>query len=574
MFLLRLRCCAALMLLLALAGPAAADDACSPIRQLPAGTSLILDRYSYELAPTLSAQLENDLTVNGRGIDMARLGLTTDKSSVTLRSPLYLPQVLVGLDMLKGDRAQFGFQAGKGHMAVIAGGRSFMLNVRDGKVYGQVATLPLDVQPNIFQPAGIMLQPGTVLRRGAGGAFTASKGSTVQWVLGDDAAPLPLMLGQGAVLEETNAQRSPARITAIRPARVLPGGGLKVSMQVSTGDLNANPPIFCFSSGRDEDGGKPELVGVQGTLLGQSGNIATFNVRVPDMMHLEPPPWSWINPGSPLSLRVLSFSPQALAIDSTTSLTMTSRWQAGIASLVITCLVVFLSASILSNRKPLRLLSGWGKHRSGRYSLANFQIALWTLLVLYSLCYVWYATGEILSISSGILVLLGISGTTSVASHSLEALQNMEMPSGKEAALRDLVSTDGNFDPMRFQMLGFTLFTWVYALVSVLKSEGLPEIPEHLYILMGISNTSYVASKLPPVLAATPASTAAPPQPGDAEPDVPTLREFQSKLKVAQTGVLDDATRAAIINFKKQNSIIPASPLLDAMLLEKVLKTA
>jgi hypothetical protein len=137
-----------------------------------------------------------------------------------------------------------------------------------------------------------------------------------------------------------------------------------------------------------------------------------------------------------------------------------------------------------------------------------------------------------------------------------------------------LVSTDGNFDPMRFQMLGFTLFTWVYALVSVLKSEGLPEIPEHLYILMGISNTSYVASKLPPVLAGTPASTTALTQPGDVAPDVPTLRQFQAKLKVAQTGVLDEATRAAIINFKKQNSIIPASPLLDAMLLEKVLKSA
>lgn len=573
MFLLPMHFRAALSLLLAMVIPAAADDACSPVRLLPSGTPLILEHYSYELAPSLSAQLENDLPVNGRGIDMARLGLTTDNSSITLRSPLYLPQVLMGFDMLKNDRSQLSFQAGKGKMAVVSGGRSFMLNVRDGKVYGHVATLPLDIQPNLFEPAGIVLQPGTVLRRGAGGAITAAKGSAVQWVLGDDATPLPLMLGQGAVLDETNAQRSSARITAIQPERVLPGGGLKVSMQVSTGDLNANPPIFCFSSGRAKDGGTLELVGVQGTLLGQSGNIASFNVRVPDKLYLEHPPWSWISPGAPLSLRVLSFGPQGLAIDSTTGLAMTSRWQAGIASLVITCLVVFLSASFLSKRKPARLLSGWGKHRSGRYSLANFQIALWTLLVLYSLCYVWYATGEILSISSGILVLLGISSTTSIASYSLEALQNKETPAGKEAALRDLVSTDGSFDPMRFQMLGFTLFTWVYALVSVLKSEGLPEIPEHLYILMGISSTSYVASKLPPVLAGTPASATAPAQLGDAAPDVPTLRQFQAKLKVAQTGTLDEATRAAIINFKKQNSIIPASPLLDAMLLDKVLKS-
>lgn len=568
-----LRCCAALLLWLTLAAPAAADDACRPVRQLPAGTPLTLERYSYELAPRLSAKLDNDLPVSLPDIEAARLGLLANNSNATLRSALYVPKVTLGFDMVKNGRAQLAFQAGTGKMAVVAAGRSYMLNIRDGKVYGQITTLPLDIQPNLFAPVGILLEAGTMLRRGGDGLITVLKGGAIQWVLDDTAAPLPLTLAEGAMLEETNAQRSPARITAIQPARVLPGGAIKVSLQVLTGDLNANPPLFCFASSRTDGDGKPAMFGAQGTLLAQSNNMVTFNVRVPDNIPLEQPPWHWVNPGAPLTLRVLSFGATALEMDSTTNLTMASRWQAGIASLIITGLVVFLSASVLGDRKPLHLLNGWGKHRSGRYSLANVQIALWTLLVLYSLCYVWYATGEILSISPGIMVLLGISGTTSVASHTLEALQQADTATGKTATLRDLVSTDGNFDPMRFQMLGFTLFTWVYALVSVLKSEGLPEIPEHLYILMGISNTSYVASKLPPVLNSAPASTTAAVQPGDAAADGPTLRLLQAKLNVTQTGVLDEATRAAIINFKKQNSIIPASPLLDAMLLEKLLKS-
>jgi hypothetical protein len=65
------------------------------------------------------------------------------------------------------------------------------------------------------------------------------------------------------------------------------------------------------------------------------------------------------------------------------------------------------------------------------------------------------------------------------------------------AKAKDLVvSPDGESDLLRFQMLGFRLFTWFYSLISVIRSEGLPEIPENMYVLMGISNAAYIGSKM------------------------------------------------------------------------------
>jgi len=45
---------------------------------------------------------------------------------------------------------------------------------------------------------------------------------------------------------------------------------------------------------------------------------------------------------------------------------------------------------------------------------------LWTMLVIFALSYTWASTGDLLVISSGMLVLLGISGTTSGLSRTVD----------------------------------------------------------------------------------------------------------------------------------------------------------
>ena len=50
-------------------------------------------------------------------------------------------------------------------------------------------------------------------------------------------------------------------------------------------------------------------------------------------------------------------------------------------------------------------------------------------------------------------------------------------------------------DVTRIQMLFFTLVTAVFVVMKVVTSYEIPVIPEGFLILMGISNSVYVASK-------------------------------------------------------------------------------
>ncbi len=51
-------------------------------------------------------------------------------------------------------------------------------------------------------------------------------------------------------------------------------------------------------------------------------------------------------------------------------------------------------------------------------------------------------------------------------------------------------------DVTRVQMLFFTLITAVFVVLKVMTSYEIPIIPEGFLILMGISNSVYVGSKL------------------------------------------------------------------------------
>ena len=146
---------------------------------------------------------------------------------------------------------------------------------------------------------------------------------------------------------------------------------------------------------------------------------------------------------------------------------------------------------------------------SGRASLSQLQIVLWTLVVAGAAVYVMAASGDLIQISNGTLVLLGIAGAAGIASkaHSqgqeaAAAAAGTPPPEITAPRWSDLLMSDtaqgeaGEIDVARMQMLMFTLIAAVFVTAKVFVSFAIPDIPEGFQILMGISNAVYMGAKV------------------------------------------------------------------------------
>jgi hypothetical protein len=159
----------------------------------------------------------------------------------------------------------------------------------------------------------------------------------------------------------------------------------------------------------------------------------------------------------------------------------------------------------------------------GYASLSQLQMVVWTFVVAASAVYVMVLSGELIQITTGTLVLLGISGAVTVAAAlhdkslaQAAGAQATGTPAGpRKPRWSDLVvleTSDGQraIDITRVQMLYFTLITAVFVVMRVVATFVIPEIPDGFQILMGISNAVYMGSKV------------AQPAPGaSAQPDAP-----------------------------------------------------
>ena len=148
-------------------------------------------------------------------------------------------------------------------------------------------------------------------------------------------------------------------------------------------------------------------------------------------------------------------------------------------------------------------------------------MVLWTFVVAASAVYVMVLAGELIEVTSGTLVLLGISGAVTVGSKLHDSAQVAKAVAAAPAApLRrprwsDLVvnDTDGHreIDITRVQMLYFTLITAAFVVMRVLTTYVIPEIPQGFQILMGISNAVYFGSKVAQPAPSTAAAQDQPP---------------------------------------------------------------
>jgi hypothetical protein len=120
-------------------------------------------------------------------------------------------------------------------------------------------------------------------------------------------------------------------------------------------------------------------------------------------------------------VRVLLFDTDLNPVfDTWTKAGVTSVWFAA-AIAVLTVAAAFVALWLVSRRRfpalgKINPLLSLITTRSGFASLSQFQIMLWTFVVVASAVYVIALSGDLIPITAGTLVLLGISGTANVIS--------------------------------------------------------------------------------------------------------------------------------------------------------------
>jgi hypothetical protein len=203
---------------------------------------------------------------------------------------------------------------------------------------------------------------------------------------------------------------------------------------------------------------------------------------------------------------------------------------------IVAGLAVFIAAFVLMVRSPGALRDSHG----GRYSLGRSQMAFWGLLVLVSFCAVWALTHTVEYLPVQTLMLMGISGATGIAAVMIgsgkdtpaqrlakldverdpllasqaagplapaDALRLAELDRQRQRLLdfttrpprfwRDICDDGEGVSFHRIQVVLWTLALGVVFVWTVAKQLSMPEFPETLLLLMGISSGTYLGFKFP-----------------------------------------------------------------------------
>jgi hypothetical protein len=157
--------------------------------------------------------------------------------------------------------------------------------------------------------------------------------------------------------------------------------------------------------------------------------------------------------------------------------------------------------------------------REGNASLSQAQIMIWSFLFGAGAVYVMILSGSLFNIPNTALVLLGISGATTVGAKIQMANARAAPPAAppppppvaqsmapaavgrREPQWSDLVVTPQHppeIDVTRVQMLFFTLISASFVAIKLITSFAIPDIPDGFMLLMGISNGVYLTAKFVP----------------------------------------------------------------------------
>jgi hypothetical protein len=135
----------------------------------------------------------------------------------------------------------------------------------------------------------------------------------------------------------------------------------------------------------------------------------------------------------------------------------------------------------------------------GPYSLAQAQLAFWTILIIGSFIYTLILTDITSSLNSSILFLLGISITTNGTAVFIDYYKKKDRdtlkPKVSKGFWRDILGDGDTIVVQRVQNAAWTLVLGLYLIYYTISNKTLPTYPDTLLYLTGISSLAYVAGK-------------------------------------------------------------------------------
>lgn len=140
----------------------------------------------------------------------------------------------------------------------------------------------------------------------------------------------------------------------------------------------------------------------------------------------------------------------------------------------------------------------------GSYSISLTQALLWTYLTVFMSVYIYWLYGSLLDLTPQILAMLGIGGATAVAAKINAVSKSYHVPEKylklierqRVPQLRDLISTNDRPNLFKFQILAFTLIAGGFVLLETLQKFRIPDIPDSLVALMGLSTVVYLGNEV------------------------------------------------------------------------------
>ena len=191
-----------------------------------------------------------------------------------------------------------------------------------------------------------------------------------------------------------------------------------------------------------------------------------------------------------------------------------TQWQIILASLGVVGVALLLIIFLMCFKKGYRIKKQeYGFFRAlfldpetDTYSLSKYQFYMWTAAALFTYAYLviskMFIQGMGLpDVPSNLPAIVGIGAGTAIGA---QVITNVKGPKGageELPSLSDFVTSGGVAAPERVQMFlwttfGVLAFAIAAAKVSPAEVKGVPQVPDTLMYLMGLSSAGYLGGKL------------------------------------------------------------------------------